>query len=316
MTLALDAVAPMLRSVFRRAGAKAFEAIEPSSIGQLVHAVEGVLPGNGAELGFEEVQRLLGRASVVDVLGRPAGRQGLHVVVVEDAPGDRMLAMLRQGATRDVAAEQFFTDVAHASGLEDFVAPMALARDGSSALVQIIPHQTLASAGIETAAGVEHALARGHRWEGLSTTAAAHEARVDRELLASLDAIMGNADRHGGNALIDAARGRLTLIDHELVGGGAFHAARRSAGLLDPLLQGGSRVGRSGLMQVMLSEDAVAHLADVEPAALIAAHDRLAASPLPGRAAEWSGWLRSSDYRDRVLANLARAVDEGGWRYG
>jgi hypothetical protein len=319
---AIRELTPALRSAMSRAGARAHTELAPETLPQLVHSVDGLLPDNGIDLPFREIQRLLSSSQIVDVLGRPGATHGLHTVVVEARSGERMLAMLRHGSRRDIAAEQFFTDVAYAAGMEDFVAPMALAVDARSALVQLIPHPSLASAGVSSAPQVERSLARGYLDEGLDTAQAATEARVDRELAASLDYITGHADRHAGNALIDAHTGRLTLVDHELIGGGAYYGAHSGATLLDPLLQGGRPGGtcvvegeRVALRRVELSNEARAHLADVEPAAITAAHDRLAATPLPGSGDDLAAWIRSTTFRDAALRALRNAVEDGGWNY-
>ena len=185
---------------------------------------------------------MLSGAQVVDVLGRPDGRHGIYAAVAEARSGERLLTILRDGARRDLAAEQYFTDVARAAGLEDFVAPMVTASDGSWGLVQLVPDASLDTLGLHAADDVRSAITRGLERDGLRPDLAAHEARVDLELVASLDAITGHADRHGGNALLDAQSGRLTLVDHELIGGGAYYAADHGGiGLLDPLLPGGAR---------------------------------------------------------------------------
>ena len=311
-----------LQRVFVRAGDAAVRELDGSSIANLVHEVDGLLPGNGMDEPFRMIESILQRGRVVDVLGRPARTPGVHAVVVEDADaGARLLAMLRHGRARDLAAEQFFTDVAVASGAEDLVAPMAMARDGRSSLVQLIPASDLRGHGIDQAAQLERVLAHGYEVEGLNPARAAHEARVDREIAASLDAITGHADRHGGNAILDADAGRLTLIDHELVGCGGFYAAQDGAALLDPLLQGGGHgVVRSiqgervALRSVQLSDDALDQLADMDLAAVARAHERLAASTMLA-GGEMADWIRSPEYRDWVIDRVRQIVVEGGWDY-
>jgi hypothetical protein len=312
-----------IASVLARAGDRAARELGSGDLARLVHEVDGLVPGNGVDDSFADVTRLLATAEVVDVFGRPGGIGGIYAALAEARDGARMLTVLRDGARRDVAAEQFFTDVARAAGLEDYVAPMATASDGSFALVQLMPHPDLRALDVGSADELEHAIARGLVNEGASPLVARHEALVDRELVASLDAITEHADRHPGNALLDASTGRLTLIDHELIGGGGYYAYEYDGlPLLDRFMQGGSR-GRTRLVEgervtsyrVNLDDDSIAQLAEVDPAAVRAAHDRLAAAPLPARIDEMAEWIRSPEYGDRVVNNLRRVVDDGGWSY-
>lgn len=320
--MSIGDLAPAVRSICERAGTRAFRELSAAALPEMAHAIPDLLPGNGVDESFRAIQKLLTHGTIVDVLGRPGGVNGLHVVVVEGTRGERILGMLRHGSQRDVAAERFFTDIAYAAGMEDFVTPMALAPDARSAVTQIIPHATLDAHNITHASELEHAMAAGYRADGMASTETATTARVDRELAASLDAITGHADRHGGNALLDARTGRLTLIDHELIGGGAYFGAHSGADLLHSLMQGGTRVHgriidgeRVVMRRVQLSTEAIDHLAQVEPAAITAAHDRLAATPLPNAGDDMAAWIRSSSYRDRVTNQLHQIVRDGGWTY-
>ena len=69
------------------------------------------------------------------------------------------------------------------------------------------------------------------------------------------------------------------------------------------------------LHRVQLSDEAVDHLAQVEPAAIRAAHDRLAQTALPHAGDDMAAWIRSSTYVDQATHRLQQIVHTGGWEY-
>ena len=87
-------------------------------------------------------------------------------------------------------------------------------RDGAAA-IEFVDGATLVERGMARTDALERSLAVGYsKRMGLGRAEAAHQARIDRQLMQLFDIAIANRDRHGRNALYDALTGRLALIDH------------------------------------------------------------------------------------------------------
>jgi len=116
------------------------------------------------------------------------------------------------------AQERFASQVGRAMHIEHLVPIVGRRADGSSAM-QFFRGSTLRYAGILSADNLERALRVNHAILDPAASAAvvARRARIDRQLVQVFDYLLANGDRHGSNAMLDARRGAVALIDNGLI---------------------------------------------------------------------------------------------------
>ena len=240
----------------------------------------------------------------------------LRKVELRDPDGEgRITAIIKPEAP---TAEVLGFDVARVMGIDHLATPTVRGPDGE-ARMRFAPGVALSGIGADSFEGAARLLAGGYERAGIGPAEAAARGQLDVELVAAFDHVLGNIDRHGGNAIADARRGMLQLIDHGHAGMGLAHLPDARVVPLNPMLQpigARARMDEGRAMRVVLSEPARAHLTGIRPQALSDAWD--AARSVPGQVTadgmplRHDAVVRSPSFRDGMLARLG-ALQERGW---
>ncbi|MCW2962051.1 MAG: hypothetical protein JWM90_2438 [Thermoleophilia bacterium] len=170
----------------------------------------------------------------------------LPVLTFEDAAGQRVDAVIktvgRQGGAQEVLAYQ----VGRALHVDHLLARVGRRPNGDAAM-EFVPGTTFEESFINDSTTLEHALRDGWalRNPGMDNETIRRHARIDRQLVQVFDNVTSNSDRHTGNAMFDAATGRVSLIDHGYIGwGGHDVIARQRPTFLNGLDVSDTRAGK------------------------------------------------------------------------
>ncbi|MCW2959862.1 MAG: hypothetical protein JWM90_249 [Thermoleophilia bacterium] len=139
------------------------------------------------------------------------------VTLVNRHTGDRTKAVLKP-ITKGGAQELFGFEVARAMKIEHLVPAVGRRNDGTAAM-EFRPGKLFSRAGIQDSSSLEDAFRQAHAVREPDATASvvARRAHVDRQLVQTFDYLIANGDRHSQNALFDATRGIVSLIDNGLL---------------------------------------------------------------------------------------------------
>ncbi|MCW2959861.1 MAG: hypothetical protein JWM90_248 [Thermoleophilia bacterium] len=139
------------------------------------------------------------------------------VTLVNRHTGARTKAVLKP-ISGGGAQELFGYEVARAMKVEHLVPAVGRRADGTAAM-EFRPGRLFDQAGIRSSRSLEDAFQEAHsiRDAGAADAVIARRAHVDRQLVQTFDYLIANGDRHGHNALYDAKRGIVSLIDNGLL---------------------------------------------------------------------------------------------------
>ncbi len=136
---------------------------------------------------------------------------------VDRHSGERVKGVLKP-ISAGGAQELFASEVARAIRMEHLVPAVGRRSDGTAA-IEFRPGMAAWMEGVDDGDTLELALRHSHELHdpGADAATIARRARIDRQLTQTFDFLLANGDRNGNNALFDARRGVVSLIDHGLI---------------------------------------------------------------------------------------------------
>jgi hypothetical protein len=244
------------------------------------------------------------------------GALDVRTIVDRSAGGHSVRAVLKP-VHRGGAQELFAYEVARAMKVDHLVQAVGRRSDGTAAM-EFRPGSAWRSMGVKDADSLERAFRHGLelRHPELSAGEIARRARVDRQLVQTLDVVLANGDRHGHNGLFDAKRGVVSLIDHGLID-------RRPVSPVDGLPSVrtygggvGAKHGANGVTSITVGDEVRQLLATTDRAAITRAFAQLQrdqARSLDGVGA--FARAQPPEYLEQVLQRIDDVVRTGKLRF-